>query len=258
MRLLSADLHELATDAQDVALLSVLAGHYDLVLTGDQLYDGRRTTVLEARRPEVTGAGAVAGRFWLDSSTGMVLRRDVLDDSGAVVRSTTFEGLNVGIARTLPDRLAPAGHVLDESWLAAMRDQGWPVRQSLPGGLDLFEARLHNNGDDPDDGVLQLSYSDGLSTISLFVQPGELPDDPPGTPRPVDGGGTVWETGGNPERMVWSGGGRTWTLLSDAPASTIRAALLALPHVPQRVRDNALQRVWRGMGVVGGWLNPFD
>jgi hypothetical protein len=89
------------------------------------------------------------------------------------------------------------------------------------------------------------------------VQSGVVPAEPAGPPRPVDGGGTVWVTGGSPERMVWSGGGRTWTLLSDAPDSAVQAAVLALPHVPTRVGDSAPRKVWRGMSVVGGWLNPF-
>ena len=105
--------------------------------------------------------------------------------------------------------------------------------------------------------VLQLSYSDGLSTLSLFVQKGELPDKEEGTARPV-GGGTVWVSAGTPERIVWAGEGRTWTLLSDAPESTVADALLVLPHTQTPVEDGAVSRVWRGMAVVGAWLNPFD
>jgi sigma-E factor negative regulatory protein RseB len=251
VRLLTADQRALARDAQDAALLGVLAGHYEVTMAGSQRYDGRVTTVLEARRPDVSGAGAVAGRFWIDNRTGMVLRRDVLDERGAVVRTTSFGSLNVGAPRTVPPT---PSRVIDEQWLDAMRAQGWPVRSSLPGGLDLFDARLH---DVVDDGVLQLSYSDGLSTVSLFVQSGELPEEPAGTPRPLDGGGTVWVTGGSPERLVWSGDGRTWTMLSDAPDSVVAAALGALPHTPSRSGDSAPRRVWRGMAVVGGWLNPF-
>lgn len=250
--LLSADERGLASDAQDAALLRVLAGHYEVALAGNQWCNGRLATLLEARRPDETGQGTVAGRFWLDNRTGMVLRRDVLDAQGAVVRSTSFDSLTVGSPRE--QVISPSSRQLDDSWLRAMRGQGWPVRASLPGDLELFDAHLLSEGDD---GVLQLSYSDGLSTVSLFVQQGELSDEPAGTPRPVDGGGTVWVTPGTPERMVWSGGGRTWTLLSDAPDSAVHAAVLALPHVPRRVPDSTPRRVWRGMSVVGSWLNPF-
>lgn len=250
--LMSTEARGHTADVQDAALLSMLAGHYEVMLTGSQWCEGRLSTVLEARRPDVTGPGAIAGRFWLDHRTGMLLRRDVHDERGAVVRSTSFEQLKVGAPHALPDRSQSPSP--DVGWLNAMRAQGWPVRQSLPAGMELFDARFQEQGDD---GVLQLSYSDGLSTVSLFVQSGELPHEPAGTARPVDGGGTVWVTGGSPDRMVWSGGGRTWTMLSDAPDSSVDAVLMSLPHVPAEVGDSAPRRVWRGMAVAGGWLNPF-
>ena len=134
-----------------------------------------------------------------------------------------------------------------------MEVQGWPIRRSLPGGMDLFQAQLHDR-----DGaeVLQLSYTDGLSTLSLFVQDGELATEPAGTARPVDDA-TVWVQPGPPERIVWSGDGHTWTLVSDAPESTVKQALVSLPHTPRAVADGPSARLWRGMAVVGGWLNPF-
>jgi len=121
--------------------------------------------------------------------------------------------------------------------------------------FDLFEARLHDTGATP---VLQLSYSDGLSTLSLFVQRGWLDGDPAGTARSLDGG-TVWVEQGAPERVVWSGGEFTWTLVSDAASETVTEAVTALPHQLSVVDDDGVpERVWRGMARVGGWLNPFD
>ena len=253
LQVLAADERAVSSDAQDAELLQVLAGHYDVVFAGSQTLAGRTTTVLEARRPGVTGAAAVAGRFWLDSASGMVLRRDVLDDTGALVRTTTFDRLTVGAAAPVVQTTA-VSHV-DLAWLGSIQAAGWPVRRELSAGLELFDARMHETADED---VLQLSYSDGLSTMSLFVQPGELASEPSGTARPIDGGGTVWVTGGSPERMVWSAAGHTWTLLSDAPESSVLAALQVLPHIPSPVHDGPLTRIWRGMAVVGSWLNPFE
>jgi hypothetical protein len=254
LQVISADQRAVTSDAQDAALLRVLAGHYDVAFAGCETFAGRMTTVLEARRPGVTGAAAVAGRFWLDSVTGMVLRRDVLDDTGALVRTTTFDQLSVGAASQVVASSAPVNH-LDETWLRSIEAAGWPVQRQLSAGLELFDARMHDAAAHQE--VLQLSYSDGLSTVSLFVQPGEMSSEPSGTARPLDGGGTVWVTGGSPERMVWSADGHTWTLLSDAPESSVLAALQVLPHTPTAIDDSAPSRVWRGMAVVGGWLNPF-
>jgi len=254
LRVVASDQQAVPSGTHDAALLDVLDDHYDVVVAGDQLLKGRRTTMIEALRPGVTGPAAVGGRFWLDAATGMVLRRDVHDETGAVARTTTFDLVNVGEAAVAGLPATASAGALDQGWLDAMEAEGWPVIRELPSGLELFEARKH---DSSGVAVLQLSYSDGLSTMSLFVQPGELATEPPGTARPVDGGGTVWVSGANPERLVWSADGRTWTLLSDAPQTAVEAALRVLPHAPRSVSDSPTARVWRGMSVLGGWLNPF-
>ena len=236
-------------DVLDSKALSLLAGHYDLVVAGRSTCSGRRTVTVEARRP---GDDSVAGRFWVDSSTGLVLRRDVLDARGAVVRSSVFKTLALDAPPVTPTlTVTPTGTRLDTDALGRLEADGWPVVHQLPSGLELFEARMHD-GD-----VLQLSYSDGLSSLSLFVQEGELAHEPDGVAHRV-GDGTVWVTGLTPERVVWSGEGRTWTLVSDAPVETVSDALLVLPHSPAPPRDDGVaSRVWRGMSRVGGWLNPF-
>jgi len=175
-----------------------------------------------------------------------------------VIRSSAFVDMRLGEPVTPASAAIPAlaatGQRLDDDALQAMQEQGWPVVRTLPSGLELFEARLH---DSEGAGVLQLSYSDGLSTLSLFVQEGQLAQDPGGTPRTM-GGGTVWLAKGSPQKAVWSGAGRTWTLVSDAPARAVTDALLVLPHNPSVGSDGVGARVWRGMSRVGRWLNPFD
>jgi hypothetical protein len=247
-----------AADVLDAKLLGLLAGHFDLRVAGQTAWAGRPAVLLEARRPGQIGPSALAGRFWLDAATHLVLRRDVLDTTGSVVRSSSFVDLHIGgtpvVGAAFVEPVRATGQRLDDAALRGMEADGWPVVHTLPSGLELFESRLHDSeGAD----VLQLSYSDGLSTLSLFVQEGELADEPDGTPHTV-GGGTVWISKGSPERVVWSGDGRTWTLVSDAPADAVADALLVLPHTATRtVEDGLASRVWRGMSRVGAWLNPF-
>lgn len=239
-------------DVLDSKLLSLLAGHYDLVVSGHGSCSGHPAVVVDALRPGVEGAGAVAGRFWIDTASQLVLRREVMDEAGSVVRSSVFVDLALDAPPVTPTlSLAPQGTRLSSQELADLEADGWPVVHSLPSGLELFESRMH-------DGVLQLSYSDGLSSLSLFVQEGELGEEPEGTAHRV-GGGTVWVTGVAPERVVWSGDRRTWTLVSDAPVDTVSQALLVLPHTSSAPEgDGVGARVWRGMSRVGGWLNPFS
>jgi sigma-E factor negative regulatory protein RseB len=262
VRLLSAQGEAVAADVLDDNLLTLLASHFQLRVVQDSFCAGRRAHVVEATRPGVTGPLAVAGRFWLDAATGLVLRRDVLDETGTITRSSSFVSLVVGTtgkaaptAYTAGGVVRPSGQRLGEGELAVLQASGWPVIRTLPSGLDLFESRMH---DGQGGEVLQLSYSDGLSTLSLFVQKGELPEDTAGTVRSM-GGGAVRVSPGVTERVVWSGNGRTWTLVSDAPESTVEGAVLALPHAPAAVAgDGVLDRAWRGLSRVGAWLNPFD
>ena len=243
-----------APDLIDDALFALLARHYDLTVVGARLCGGRPTTLVEARRPGQTGPSAVAGRFWIDSATHMVWRRDVLDDDGAVVVSSSFSALGFmkGKHPVEPTASTPATSThLDDHQVQQLIDKGWPIVDHLPSGLELFDALLHP------DGVVQLSYSDGLSTLSLFVQQGSLPAGTGGPQREV-GGEMVHVASNAPEQLVWAGGGRTWTLVSDASEATIDQAVLVLPHAdPPSPHEGMGRRVWRGMSRVGAWLNPF-
>lgn len=242
-----------AVDALDPRLFSLLVSHYDLRLAGQGVCDGHRAQVVEVRRPGLRSG--LAGRFWVDVSSGLVLRREVLDAAGALLRRTDLLDVRVATpAATLSTGLTatpPLGERLDAAGLAAVEATGVPVVRTLPGQLDLYDARRL-----PGD-VLQLAYSDGLSTLSLFVQQGTMPSTASGVVRTV-GGGQVWQAPGEPERVVWAADGRTWTLVSDAAPSLVEQVLLVLPHTPRRVgEDGVAPRVWRGMSRVGSWLNPF-
>jgi negative regulator of sigma E activity len=79
--------------------------------------------------------------------------------------------------------------------------------------------------------VLHLTYSDGVSTVSVFEQRGRLDADALGgwTARTVDGA-RVHVQEAAPWRAVWQGGGSVLTVVADAPPSTAEAVVDALPH----------------------------
>ncbi|MDP3712061.1 MAG: sigma-E factor regulatory protein RseB domain-containing protein [Mycobacteriales bacterium] len=243
------------TDLLDERLVGLLAEHYALAITGQDGCAGRTAHVVEARRDD--DPTAVAGRFWVDGDSGLVLRREVYDAAGRTTRSSAFTDLRVtGSPVDVRTVQATPGEQLSVDDL----DDGWP--RALPGAFALVDARTRDGGGGDDGGgggdhrVMHLSYSDGLSTTSVFAQPGSL-DGPPGVgfrEELVDGA-TVWVRDTAPERVVWSAAGKTFTLLSDAPAEAVRAAVTALPH--EQPRDGVLDRVGRGASRVAGWINPF-
>jgi sigma-E factor negative regulatory protein RseB len=236
----------------DPRLVRLLAAHYVVTLADASSCAGRPVHVVEAHRP---GGGAVAGRFWIDDATSLLLRRETFDRRGRLVRSSAFTRLEVGAGA--PD-VVPAAAVsdqLDAPAIDALRRDGWQIPAALAGDLELYDARMRTHDGER---VLHLSYSDGLMTLSLFAQRGRLGGTKvAGFTRQKVSGAPVWVRPSSPERVVWGGGGRVFTLLSDAPAETVQAAVVDLPH-EKAARGGLLARLGRGLARLGSWLNPFD
>jgi sigma-E factor negative regulatory protein RseB len=153
------------TAVLDPRVLDRLAAAYALSVRGPVPCAGRTASLVEARR----GDGAVAGRLWVDRDSGLLLRREVYDAAGRRARSTALVDLDVAPVGDADRRAARHGGPRGDraGTLERLRRRGWPVAERLPGGFRLLEAR----GTSP---VLQLAYTDGLSTLSVFVQPGGL------------------------------------------------------------------------------------
>lgn len=250
------------TAALDPRHLQLLAASHDLRLAGEGRCAGRTTSVVEARRD-----GRVTGRFWVDRDSGLLLRREVYDPDGRRVRSSAFVELDVRGASPVArgagvrDAVAAAEPVAEPvtepvtATAAELRARGWEVPEGLPHGFRLFEAQLSTPR--PQQHVLHLAYSDGLSTTSLFAQTGRLGTAPlAGFERDEVDRRPVWVRHESPERVVWSGGGRVWTLVSDASADAVHDAVAALPRDPAP-RDDLRARLARGLARLASLLNPF-
>lgn len=235
----------------DPRVLPILDAHYDLSVAADQSCAGRAAHVVEARHP---GDGVVAGRFWVDVESGLLLRREIFDRTGRLLRSSAFANLTVDPGTADAEPVAPVER-LDTMQIDQLRRDGWLVPMSLAGALVLYDLRLRTHDGER---VLHLSYSDGLSTLSLFAQRGRLGSSRmAGFTREKVGHTAVWVRPASPERVVWGGDGRVFTLLSDASPETVRAAVKVLPH--EKARSNSvLARIGRGLKRLGSWLNPFS
>lgn len=234
--------------------VGVLARHYSLAVSGEDRVAGRPVDVVTARRPG-DGTHADAARFWLDRSSGLVLRREVYDDRGRTVRASAFVEVAVG-SGTVPGTQADRAwtRTLDQGQLEAMRRHHWHCPASLPGSLTLVDARRNGTGRDA---IVHLAYTDGIASVSLFEQRGRLADDGlTGHRRETVAGHAVWVRGEVPQRLVWSSGGTVYTVVADAPARTVDAVVAALPH-RTRAGPGTLGRLGRGLDRVASWFNPF-
>lgn len=158
-------------------VLDLLVANYRVARAtdADRVVSGRDALGVVASRAD----GTPAARFWFDERAGLLLRRDLLGRSGAVVSSTWFSELALGRQRTthLPPYAVDAwSHVLGSADRAAWRGAGCRCAESLPDGLTLLEARTDDAGEaaGPGAGVVHLLYSDGLTELSVFEQPGTL------------------------------------------------------------------------------------
>jgi MucB/RseB N-terminal domain len=208
------------------------------------VHDGPTVAGRSTREVEVTDRddGRVRERLYLDVSTSLLLRREQLDTRGRTVRTVGFTSIGepAGAFFGAVPAEAPRAPARSTSRQPRVLDEvAAPFRAPGSAG-DRF--RLVGRYDEADD-TLHLFYSDGLFSVSVFEQEGEL--DATGLPagaesRTVDGhdvhqyrtpGGVV---------MVWQSGDVVYTTVSDAPVDEIDGVLAAFGPPGS---NNALDRV---------------
>jgi hypothetical protein len=232
-------------------LLALMRVNYQLTYTGSGTADGRPARVVEVRRHD----GSLAARFWLDVATKLPLRRELFETDAAIFSEDAYIGLSVGADQLgdMPsaDALPWTGQLTADR-LAALRANGWPLRSALAGGLALLAATetATKSGQ-----VVELSYSDGLSIISVFLQRGELPRAMPGWRQIAPRSSDVYAVDPDDRSLAWSAGGFVYTVISDAPAAAVSQAVADLPHDSS---PGFWERIGRGFRRMASWVNPFS
>jgi sigma-E factor negative regulatory protein RseB len=249
-----------AASTKAALLLQLLGRSYRLRTSAPQTVLGRPALVVSAEHVD----GTPAATFWIDSRTGLLLRRVVLDDSGEPVSSVELVQLTLGSPRITslpPMQPAPSQPALDSGDLGVARGNGWPCPTALA-GFTLFDARWATGAGARPGGarVLHLTYSDGLSTLSLFVQDGRLDPSVLAATKAQQIGGrqvhVVPSIPGEARQLVLDAHGRVFTVVTDAPSDLVSAVVAQLPSGddPDALGD----RVHRGLSRMLAWANPFD
>jgi len=120
-----------------------------------------------------------AYRFWLDRSSGLLLRAQTLNERKEVIEQISFSDVRIGerIERSaLKSPWATDGWsvVRSEYRKADLAKQGWIV--PTPDGFRRTKEvvrRMHSAD------AMQVVFADGLATISVFIEPGSAIADPP-------------------------------------------------------------------------------
>lgn len=153
------------------------------------------------------------------------------------------DGVLTGALTSAPGPTGGSGSAAEVDPQTTARELDSPCPGTLPGGYRLVDARAVSV---PTAGgqtsALHLTYSDGLSALSVFVQSGRLPaGGPSGMTTQTWSGQRVYVGTGWPVRVVWEGGGHVFTAVSDAPVDELTAAVNALPG--QRSATGVLDRL---------------
>lgn len=169
-----------------------------------------------------------AQRLWIDTKSGLVLRADVLGERQQVLESSAFSEVEIGVKPKPLTVLQPMKQL--DGWRqlrpkhtpTRLDREGWALQQVAP-GFRLIDTTIRTL--EPVDGgpakppVLQAVFSDGLTRVSLFVEPVDRTK----PRRPIQAQVGATHTLMQPYGDDW------WvTVMGDVPDSTLRTFYQAL------------------------------
>jgi hypothetical protein len=247
--------------------LSRLEEKYEVAVTGSQQLLDRDCTTMEITARD---GGGLVERLWVDDASGLLLRRETYT-GGELLRMVSYLALDLNPSRTpggadtaqratrgqrpSMERRSQEVAEVDSADLDVLRDAGWTVPTALPGNYRAESSfAVSAGGSQP----LQVVYSDGLYTMSLFEQSGRPDWDalPSGAQEATDLGFKAYTwPGAVPQRIVWEASGVTYSLVGDAPPEEFRAIVAALPRPPA---DGLVDRLQRGLGRLWSWVSPWS
>lgn len=197
--------------------LDDLADNYRFSLLGQDRVAGRSAQVVAIVPRDNLRYGY---RLYLDRDSSLPLKSDLMDENGDPVEQSMFTSLKV--ADSTLERLEGAELLPPPESAAAPAenpDGSWAF-SNLPKGfqLDLHEHRANPRDGDPMEYFL---LSDGLASLSVFVEEGSLGDG-------LQGGSRMGAV------SAWGGqvAGHQVTVVGDVPLDTVRLVLQALQPQP--------------------------
>lgn len=193
---------------------SGLGEHYEIKRIGDDRVAGYRADVVDVVPRDRFRYGY---RLWLERDTRLLLRSIVTDSERRPLEQVMFVSLDIGTPPAEADLVpqnrgtatATATVASPASELVVRGPPHWQVTMP-PAGFTFVSARRPRQGPEQAE---HLVYSDGLATVSVYVEP--RGDAPPGFDT-LAGRGTI---------NVFSQVQDEWriTVLGDVPIATVRA-----------------------------------
>lgn len=157
-----------------------IADWYELRDEGVERVAGHEANVLGVKARDGHRYGY---RLWADRASGLLLRADVLGESGQVLETSAFSDVAIGI-RPQPESVLNAMRKLDGYRIVRpvltptrLEAEGWVMRQVAPGfrAVSCVSRQIDTPGESTSEPnpppVIQTIYSDGLTYVSVFIEP---------------------------------------------------------------------------------------
>jgi sigma-E factor negative regulatory protein RseB len=156
-----------------------LENYYDITTGQETMILGRRAVLLTVQPRDEFRYGY---RLWLDAETAMPLKSQMFNHHGKIVEQVAFAELSM--KDTITD--ADLQTSLNSSGYTQLRHEvrrhfvapdsiGWRV-DNLPPGFKLKVTRLQSMAGSKNP-VRHMVYSDGLATVSVFIEPANSKED---------------------------------------------------------------------------------
>ncbi len=210
--------------AQFPALLQAgddhIADFYDVRPQGADRIAGREASVLVVTPRDSFRYGY---RLWADKASGLLLRADVLGERNEVLESSSFSEVAIDVKPQPESVLQPMkkldGYRVVRPVLTPTRleSEGWAMRQAVPGFRQVSCVKRQMDGvtetrSSAGQPALQTIFSDGLTYVSVFIEP----FDPQHHARPM-------QASVGPTQTLMQQQGDSWvTVVGDVPPATLR------------------------------------
>ncbi len=150
--------------------LDKLGNYYTVKQMGEDRIAGRETSVLNVQPKDAYRYGY---RYWLDNETQVLLKCDLLDENGDIVEQMMYTAFNdhssvPPSAFNIPELEGYTTRTLNKS-SGKQADIGWHATD-MPKGFMLTKSTVRSG---EDSNSLHLMYSDGLASVSVFIEPGD-------------------------------------------------------------------------------------
>jgi sigma-E factor negative regulatory protein RseB len=204
-----------------------IADWYEVRAEGSERVAGHEANVLAIRARDAHRYGY---RLWADRASGLLLRAEVVGERGDVLETSAFSDVVIGI-RPQPESVLHAMRKLDGFRVVRpiltptrLEAEGWTMRQIAPGFRQVgcvsrqIEAPDEASSRPAAPAVIQSIYSDGLTYVSVFIEPF----------RPERHGKPTFAALGATSTLAQRQGDWWVTVVGDTPPATLKIFAAAL------------------------------